>query len=70
MNESSARRKAADGRVRVSRRGTGYAAWGADFYVWDEDARDLVRSAAALARAAGAEPVGAPAFRLVAPGDG
>ena len=37
--------------VRILRRGCGYAARGDGFYVWDEDAGELLRSAAALAAA-------------------
>jgi hypothetical protein len=37
--------------LRVARRGTGFAAWGPGFYVWEEDVSELLRSAGALARA-------------------
>jgi hypothetical protein len=36
-------------RLRVARQGSGWAAWGAGFYVWREDAGELRRDAAALA---------------------
>jgi len=39
--------------LRVVRRGDGYAAWGPGFYVWREDAGELLRDAAALAGAQG-----------------
>jgi len=39
--------------VQIVRRGSGYAARGAGFYLWDEDAAELLRSAAELATAAG-----------------
>jgi hypothetical protein len=42
--------------LRVVRRGDGYAAWGRGFYVWREDAGELLRDAAALAGATGAGP--------------
>lgn len=38
--------------VRIERRGAGYAARGACFYVWDEDPRALLEAARDLARAA------------------
>lgn len=38
--------------LRIVRRGAGYAAWGAGFYVWEEDAGELLHAAGALARAA------------------
>ena len=37
--------------VQIFRRGSGYAARGACFYLWDEDAGERLRSAAALADA-------------------
>jgi len=37
--------------VQIVRRGSGYAARGAGFYLWDEDAGELLRSAAELATA-------------------
>jgi hypothetical protein len=42
--------------LRVARRGAGYAAWGPGFYLWREDARELLRDAAALAGATGSDP--------------
>ena len=42
--------------VQIVRRGSGYAARGAGFYVWDEDAGELLRSAAELATAGRARP--------------
>jgi hypothetical protein len=45
---------------RITRRGSGFAAWGPGFYVWDEDPRELVRQAAAFSRARSTrEPRGA-----------
>ena len=44
------------GGVRIVRRGSGFAAFGPRFYVWEEDAAELVRRARELARAA--EPRG------------
>jgi hypothetical protein len=46
---------ASPSRVRLARRGAGFAAWGPGFYVWDEDPREVVRVAADLA-GAGREP--------------
>lgn len=40
--------------VRVSRRGTGYAAEAPRFYLWDEDAGELLRTAAAFSDACAA----------------
>lgn len=40
-----------DGSVRIVRRGRGFAAWGPGFYVWEEDAAELLGAAGALARA-------------------
>jgi hypothetical protein len=37
--------------VRIIRRGQGFAAWGPGFYVWEEDAAELLGAAAALALA-------------------
>jgi len=44
-------------RVIIGRRGSGFAAESPRFYVWDEDAGELLRSAAALAEATGARRV-------------
>lgn len=41
-------RHAATGRVRLERRGAGYAALGPDFLVWDDDARSLVSTVCEL----------------------
>lgn len=38
--------------VWIERRGVGYAARGARFYVWDEDPRALLEAACAFARSA------------------
>jgi hypothetical protein len=40
-------------RVIIARRGSGFAAESPLFYVWEEDAGELLRSAAALAEATG-----------------
>ena len=37
--------------VRIIRRGRGFAAWGPGFYVWEEDAAELIGVAGALALA-------------------
>jgi hypothetical protein len=37
--------------VRILRRGRGFAAWGPGFYVWEEDAAELLGVAGALATA-------------------
>jgi hypothetical protein len=42
-------------KLRVARRGGGYAAWGPGFYVWDEEEDELLREAIALAWAARAQ---------------
>ena len=41
-----------DRSVRIVRRGRGFAAWGPGFYVWEEDAAELLGVAGALAIAA------------------
>lgn len=37
--------------VQIIRRGRGFAAWGPGFYVWEEDAAELIGVAGALALA-------------------
>ncbi len=41
-----------DRSVKIVRRGRGFAAWGPGFYVWEEDAAELLGVAGALAIAA------------------
>ena len=45
--------------VQIFRRGSGYAARGALFYLWDEDAGELLRSVAMFAGSGRARPRGA-----------
>jgi hypothetical protein len=55
-------------RVTIRRRGTGFAAESLRFYIWEEDAGELLRSAAAMAEGIGARRVrsrAVPARRLV-----
>jgi hypothetical protein len=43
--------------VRIGRRGRGFVAEAACFYVWDEDPGELLRTASELARQVGAGPL-------------
>ena len=43
------------GRVEIRRRQLGYCVEGPNFYVWDEDPREVTRAARDLARGAGCE---------------
>jgi hypothetical protein len=49
-------KEGAEALVQIFRRGSGYAARGACFYLWDEDAGELLRTAAALADAVRTRP--------------
>jgi hypothetical protein len=52
--------------VHIIRQGSGFAAWGPRFYVWEEDAAELLSTAGALA-VAGGGPVVPPAVYPMTP---
>ncbi len=56
-----------DRSVRIIRRGHGFAAWGPGFYVWEEDAAELIGVADALALAVRAAVAPPPAARPLLP---